>query len=102
MYVELSNDTAGFFDVSPYLEFGIFTQLKKNSYLKQVKINFCGICWPNGQDFSADTIEYEMAVVPNKQPQLEKPCSVRGKYAYVPTSSEAFARQKQAKIALEE
>ena len=81
--------------------FNLLLTITEISYLKQVKINFCGICWPNGQDFSADTIEYEMDVVPNKQPQLEKPCSVRGKYAHVPTSSEAFVRQKQAEIALE-
>ena len=54
----LSNGIEGVFDVAPYLDKGIFTQLKNTDYLKQVKINFAGIYWPNGQDFSADTIEY--------------------------------------------
>ncbi len=57
---KLSNGVEGIFDVSPYINKGIFTQLKSFSYLKQVRINFAGICWPNGQDFSADTIEYEV------------------------------------------
>jgi len=48
LYVELSNGQRGLFDISPYLESGIFTQLKNLDYLKTVKINFCGICWPNG------------------------------------------------------
>ena len=58
--VSLSNGTDGIFDITPYLNKGVFTQLKKIGYLIQVKINFAGICWPNGQDFSADTIEYDM------------------------------------------
>jgi hypothetical protein len=56
----LSNGTEGLFDIAPYLEKGIFTQLKNIEYCKQVKINFAGIFWPNGQDFSADTIEYHI------------------------------------------
>ena len=56
--VVLSNGLAGIFDVRPYLDKGIFTQLNNIDYFKQVKINFAGIYWPNGQDFSADTIEY--------------------------------------------
>jgi len=58
--VKLSNGVEGIFDVSPYLDKGIFTQLQNVEYFKQVRINFCGICWPKGQDFSADTIAYEM------------------------------------------
>ncbi len=57
---KLSNGVEGIFDISPYIEKGIFTQLKNIHYLKQVKINFAGICWPNGQDFSADTIEFDI------------------------------------------
>jgi hypothetical protein len=58
--IVLSNRNTGIFDLSPYLGKGIFTQLKNEEYAKLVQINFAGICWPNGQDFSADTIEFEM------------------------------------------
>lgn len=61
----LSNGVEGIFDVSPYIDKGIFTQLKNVEYLKLTRINFAGICWPNGQDFSADTIEYEVKKLPN-------------------------------------
>lgn len=60
LLVHLTDGSAGYFDVFPYTDKGIFTQLKDINYLRLVKINFCGICWPAGQDFSADTIAAEM------------------------------------------
>jgi Protein of unknown function (DUF2442) len=58
--VVLSNGVEGVFDVAPYLNKGIFKQLQNIEYFKQVNVNFVGICWPNGQDFSADTIEFHV------------------------------------------
>lgn len=58
--VELSDGRSGNFDVKPYLEKGVFTELKDKNYFRQVKPFFCGITWPNEQDFSADTIAYEL------------------------------------------
>lgn len=60
LYVELSDGRSGIFDVKPYLEKGIFTQLKDKDYFHQVKPFFCGIVWPNEQDLSADTIAHEL------------------------------------------
>lgn len=60
LFVELSNGKKGLFDVKPYLDKGIFTELKDENYFKSVKPAFGGIIWPHEQDFSADTIEYEM------------------------------------------
>jgi len=58
--VKLSDGRFGNFDVKPYLEKGVFTELKDKNYFRQVKPFFCGIIWPNEQDFSADTIAYEL------------------------------------------
>lgn len=58
--VELSDGRAGIFDVKPYLDKGVFTQLRDKDYFKQVKPFFCGIIWPNEQDLSADTIAHEL------------------------------------------
>ena len=44
------------FDVKPYLNFGIFQELKDNNYFNTVKITFDSISWPNGQDFSPETL----------------------------------------------
>jgi hypothetical protein len=60
LFVRLSNGKEGLFDVSPYLDKGIFGELKNTGYFKLARISFSGISWPNCQDFSADTIEYEM------------------------------------------
>lgn len=60
LFVRMSNGRSGEFDVSPYLNRGIFGELKKESYFRQVKPAFGGVVWPHEQDFSADTIEIEM------------------------------------------
>ncbi len=60
LHVGLSNGKEGGFDVSPWLDMGIFRELKDHDYFRQVRITFGGIAWPNEQDFSADTIENEL------------------------------------------
>jgi hypothetical protein len=44
------------FDVKPYLDKGIFTELKNIDYFNQVKPCFGGVQWLHEQDFSADTL----------------------------------------------
>ena len=60
--VRLSNGVTGLFDVSAYTDKGFFKELANENYLKLVKIDSSGmgICWPNEQDFSADTLEAEL------------------------------------------
>ncbi|NHZ71836.1 MAG: DUF2442 domain-containing protein [Aquificales bacterium] len=60
LFVKLSNGKEGNFDVSPYLDKGIFKELKDKLYFREVKLLFGGIAWPNSQDFSGDTVEYEL------------------------------------------
>lgn len=47
------------FDVSPYLDKGIFTELKSTDYFKKVKVFLGSISWPNGQDFDPDHLFME-------------------------------------------
>ncbi len=54
--LQFSNDEVKEFDVSPYLDKGIFTELKDESYFNQVRVAFGSIEWPNEQDFSKDTL----------------------------------------------
>lgn len=58
--IELSNGRKGTFDVTPYLDFGIFKELKNPSYFNQVKAVHGGVAWPNEQDFSPETISVEL------------------------------------------
>ena len=67
LFVELSDGRSGYFDVKPYLETGVFTQLKNKNYFKQVKPFFCGIVWPDAQDLSADTIAFELKTKPHSK-----------------------------------
>lgn len=58
--VTLSNGKIGIFDVTPYLDKGIFVELKDYNYFKRARIEFGTIVWPNEQDFSPETIEIKM------------------------------------------
>jgi Protein of unknown function (DUF2442) len=54
-----SNDEVKRFDVTPYLERGIFIELKDIHYFNRVKPFFGGVQWLHEQDFSADTLYLE-------------------------------------------
>jgi len=50
------------FDVKPYLEHGIFRELKDRSYFKRVRVAFGTVQWPNEQDISPETLYIESTV----------------------------------------
>lgn len=56
-----ANGEVGSFDVSPYLDKGIFQELRDKSYFKQVTVAMSTVQWPHGQDFCPDTL-YEDCV----------------------------------------
>ncbi|MCX5816614.1 MAG: DUF2442 domain-containing protein [Proteobacteria bacterium] len=58
--IELSNGRKGVFDVSPYIGKGVFSELKEQAYFRSVRPAFGGIMWPHEQDFSPETVEYEL------------------------------------------
>jgi uncharacterized protein DUF2442 len=47
------------FDVTPYLNLGVFRELKDADYFKQVTLAFGTVQWPNEQDISPDTLYIE-------------------------------------------
>lgn len=61
--IELSNGKKGVFDVLPYLDKGVFHELKEQQYFSRVKVAYGGVMWPHEQDLSAETIEYELQSV---------------------------------------
>ena len=58
--ITLSNGNKGIFDVKPYLDKGVFKELKNYDYFRRARIEFGTITWPNEQDFSPETIEVRM------------------------------------------
>ena len=54
--LEFDNAETRYFDVTPYLDKGIFKELKNEDYFHQVTVRFDGVAWPNHQDLSPDTL----------------------------------------------
>lgn len=55
-----SSGVSGIFDVKPYLNGNAFKELMNESYFRMVRPAHYGIAWPHGQDFSADTIIWDI------------------------------------------
>ena len=47
------------FDVKPYLDFGIFQELREVSYFHEAYVEFGSVEWPHGQGLSYDTLYLE-------------------------------------------
>ncbi len=58
-----SSGISGIFDVTPYLTGGAFKELADESYFRQVRPAHYGIAWPHEQDFSSDTIIWDIQQV---------------------------------------
>ncbi len=54
--ITFDNGERRMFDVTPFLDKGIFTELKNVTYFNKVQVAFGAIQWPNEQDFSKDTL----------------------------------------------
>lgn len=55
-----STGISGVFDVTPYLGGSAFKELADESYFRTVRPAHYGIVWPHEQDFSADTIIWDI------------------------------------------
>ena len=58
-----ANDEVKVFDVSPYLNIGVFRELKDISLFNSVKPFLGSIQWQNGQDFCPDTLYLESRLI---------------------------------------
>ena len=47
------------FDLTPYLEHGVFRELADPSYFKQVRLSYGTVEWPNEQDLDPATVYAE-------------------------------------------
>ena len=65
--VELKDGRRGMFDLKPYLDHGVFRELKDPAYFQQVGIQLGAVTWPHGQDIAPETLLAEL------QPLLEAP-----------------------------
>ena len=63
IYVEIADGRKGIFDMKPYLNHGIFRELKDEHYFNQVSILFGAITWPHEQDIAPETLIEEMVPI---------------------------------------
>lgn len=59
LILTFKNGEVGIFDVKPYLDIGIFKELKDPSIFNSVKPFMGSIQWKNGQDLCPDTLYME-------------------------------------------
>lgn len=60
IYVELADGRRGLFDVKPYLEHGVFRELKDSAYFNRVGIQWGAVTWPHEQDIAPETLVAQM------------------------------------------
>ena len=63
IYVEIADGRRGVFDLKPYLDFGVFRELKDITYFNQVGISHGAVTWPNEQDIAPETLVSDMRIV---------------------------------------
>lgn len=56
IYVEMEDGRKGVFDMKPYMDFGVFRELKNEHYFNQVGIQFGAVTWPHEQDIAPETL----------------------------------------------
>lgn len=56
IYVELEDGRKGFFDLKPYLDHGVFRELKDKAYFSKVGVVFGAVTWPHEQDIAPETL----------------------------------------------
>lgn len=60
IFVELESGVSGIFDMKPYLDTGVFRELKDKHYFAQVRIEFGALTWPHEQDIAPERLAAEL------------------------------------------
>lgn len=63
LHITFLNNEERIFDCRPYLEIGVFRELKDWAYFSKVFVHTGTVSWPNEQDFCPDTIYLESRLV---------------------------------------
>jgi hypothetical protein len=63
IYVEIEDGRRGVFDMKPYLDLGVFRELRDEHYFNKVGILFGAVTWPHEQDIAPETLIEEMVPV---------------------------------------
>ena len=75
IFVEIEDGRKGIFDLKPYLDHGVFRELREINYFNQVSILFGAVTWPHDQDIAPETLLAEMIPVGNIIPDDSLQCN---------------------------
>jgi hypothetical protein len=56
LHIEFTNGERGIYDCSPFLDFGVFSELKDLNYFKLARVIDGTVAWPHEQDICPDTL----------------------------------------------
>lgn len=73
IYVEIADGRKGIFDLKPYLDLGVFRELRDKHYFNQVGIMFGAVTWPNEQDIAPETLLADMVPIEQPPPSSASP-----------------------------
>lgn len=59
LLLEFTNGEVRRFDCGPYLELGVFQELKSQFYFRKAVVSGGTVVWPHEQDFCPDTLYLE-------------------------------------------
>ena len=59
--VTFANGEIGIYDCTPLLDFGVFQELRDNTYFRRVRIVNGTVAWPHEQDICPDTLYEDSA-----------------------------------------
>lgn len=54
--IVFNNGETGVYDCQPLLDFGVFTELRDETYFSQVRADLGTVVWPHEQDICPDTL----------------------------------------------
>ena len=60
LYLEIQDGRTGIFDMNPYLDRGVFRELRDINYFNQVGVLMGAVTWPHEQDIAPDTLLAEL------------------------------------------
>ncbi len=83
LQVALSDGRRGIYDVSSFLDFGVFKQLKAPAYFALAKVFISGVGWPGGQDIGPFTITEGMRPLPRRKAAARRKPATRKAQAVV-------------------
>ncbi|BAZ94200.1 uncharacterized protein FOKN1_1814 [Thiohalobacter thiocyanaticus] len=67
IYVELEDGRKDIFDLKPYLDHGVFRELRDKEYFSRVGIVLGAVTWPHEQDIAPETLISGLKPVEHKQ-----------------------------------